>query len=1374
MCEKPATLVAENVTGNSATLTWTGGSGVYNIELNGTIIEENYEGYTYDLTDLTATTAYTAKVQSVCDGSTPTSTWKSVTFTTPCSTYDIPYTYDFEAEAPFACWTPIAGVTRGSSTSNAHNGSYYLRFAGSTSNLVALPQFNEPTNNLRVEFWTRPEGYTYSSCGTFSVGYMTDITDASSFVEVANYAYNEWTSNTHVKKTVDFTEAPADANIAFRHNSGSNSYYWFADDVTVKEIPSCLAPTGLAANATTTSAELSWTANSGETAWTLYYKKTTDESYTEVANVTANPYTLSGLDASSNYEFYVVANCAADGASEASDVFAFATECDVIAALGYSESFDNYAAGNNVLPICWSYINTTTNSTYATYPRILSNGSYSTYANTAPNCLYFYSSGSSEPQPQYAILPEMTGLAGLQVTLMAKGYNASSTLKIGTMSDPTDASTFTMIAEQTLTTSYPTDPFEYLIPADCSDSYLAIMMDAAPSGYNSRGVYVDDMVIREAPTCLKPTELAVSGVSATTATLGWTNGADDQTAWQICLNGDETNLIMANSNPFTIEDLTAFTSYTAKVRAYCGEDSQSDWSNEVSFATLCEAISTFPWTENFNSLTAGIPDCWDNSEGTTTTGTYKWNYYATGHDGAGLCFNSYNNSNGLTNFLKTVSLSLPSDQLMQLSFWYKNPTGGDFSVYISTDGGATHETALATGLTGVSSWTELVISLADYAGQEVVIVFKGTSNYGNGDAYIYLDDVTVMEVPTCMKPTDLEVTATTTEATLSWTAGDSETAWQICLNGDETNLIMAESNPFTIEDLTASTAYTAKVRAYCNADDQSDWSNEVSFATKCEAIVVDAANPFTEGFEGDWTPLCWENIPYIDGTTTRQWTNNTSSSYIHTGAGAAYSGYYGPIYLVMPALQLGTDGDAVQLTFWSYNTFVDDYDKNSIVLLDGENEVELWSPESVINSWEEVTIDLTAYMGQTISLAFKYEGDNAHGWYVDDVRVGAPVSTYTLTINGYEDDTNEGGYYLIASPVTVDLTNHEMTTGDFDLYYFDQAQGKEWINYKGANGNFNLEPGKGYLYAKKATTEGEIFEFTLTGTPYDGDGTIELVYDDNAIDFKGWNLVGNPWSVKAYPNHAFYTMNEDGSGIDVTPNVAGTEVAPMTGIFVVAEAANETVTFDTENPNSKSANLTLNITRNNKLVDRAIVRFGEGRQLPKLQLNSNRTKVFIPQDNKDYAIVNAEAMGELPVNFKAENNGTYTLTISEPCTSHLSPLTFNYLHLIDNMTGNDVDLLVNPSYTFDARTTDYASRFKLVYSAGNLDENNDFAFVSDGNLIVNGKGTLQVIDVLGHQLFSRALSTANCQLPTANFSKGVYVIRLTNGNDVKVQKIVIE
>lgn len=158
-------------------------------------------------------------------------------------------------------------------------------------------------------------------------------------------------------------------------------------------------------------------------------------------------------------------------------------------------------------------------------------------------------------------------------------------------------------------------------------------------------------------------------------------------------------------------------------------------------------ITAFPWNENFNGLTAGIPAGWDNAEGTTTTDYYKWNYYDTGHNGACVRFDSFNNPEDKTNFLKTPIMNLPAGKVMQLGFWYKNPAGGDFSVYISKDGGETYETELATGLTGQTDWKEVLITLPEgFQEQEnVVIVFKGTSNYGSSGAYIDLDDVSVQE-----------------------------------------------------------------------------------------------------------------------------------------------------------------------------------------------------------------------------------------------------------------------------------------------------------------------------------------------------------------------------------------------------------------------------------------------------------------------------------------------------------------------------------------------------------------------------------------------------------------------------------------------------
>ena len=185
-------------------------------------------------------------------------------------------------------------------------------------------------------------------------------------------------------------------------------------------------------------------------------------------------------------------------------------------------------------------------------------------------------------------------------------------------------------------------------------------------------------------------------------------------------------------------------------------------------------------------------------------------------------------------------------------------------------------------------------------------------------------------------------------------------------------------------------------------------------------------------------------------------------------------------------------------------------------------------------------------------------------------------------------------------------------------------------------------------------------------------------------------------------------------------------------------------------------------------IDRAIVRFDRGHQLPKFQLNKHHTKVFIPQEGEDYAIVNATEMGEMPVSFKAEKNGNYTLSFSN------ENVEFGYLHLIDNMTGTDVDLLATPTYSFEANASDYASRFKLVFATGSSAGSDTFAFYSNGELIINNEGnaTLQVVDVMGRILKSESIN--GCSNVNVNAAPGVYMIRLFNGNNTKTQKIVVK
>ena len=419
--------------------------------------------------------------------------------------------------------------------------------------------------------------------------------------------------------------------------------------------------------------------------------------------------------------------------------------------------------------------------------------------------------------------------------------------------------------------------------------------------------------------------------------------------------------------------------------------------------------------------------------------------------------------------------------------------------------------------------------------------------------------------------------------------------------------------------------------------------------------------------------------------------------------------------------------------------------------------------------------------GNTLFSCYASDSQNPVYLYVKEEETPEP-EIYELTINGYTDAESKAGYYLIASPVTVNIADVDgLTEGDFDLYSYDESQELEWINYKQEDGSHpftTLEPGKGYLYAKKATAETPTYTFTLTGTPYDG--TPIVLSKQSTGTLAGWNLIGNPSATSNIaPGRAFYIMN---STIGELIASESSTVEPKQGFFVIATEDGEE--FEWTAPlDGNLGKVVMNLSRNRgTVVDRAIVRFGEGDQLPKFQLNPNNTKIYFAQADNDYAVVRSAAQGEMPVSFRASENGTYTLAVEA------ENVEMNYLHLIDNMTGMDVDLLPlckggrgdsnNPqtaSYTFEAKTSDYASRFRLVFSANGIDEQNaeTFAYFNGSEWMVSnlGEATLQVVDVMGRVLSTETIS-GNAEL-SLDQPAGVYMLRLINGNDVKVQKVVV-
>ena len=436
-------------------------------------------------------------------------------------------------------------------------------------------------------------------------------------------------------------------------------------------------------------------------------------------------------------------------------------------------------------------------------------------------------------------------------------------------------------------------------------------------------------------------------------------------------------------------------------------------------------------------------------------------------------------------------------------------------------------------------------------------------------------------------------------------------------------------------------------------------------------------------------------------------------------------------------------------------------------------------------------------------------GDATHFIIEDGAQVVQPnagaQATVEKNITAYTPNTKDG-YHLIGHSFADNGAVSEMDNllaNDYDLYYYDEPT-HYWMNHKQTANNFTeLEAAKGYLYANSVSQT-----IGLKGSLNAANAmvTIPLSYEADAL--KGFNLVGNPFAHNvttfAGTNVAteVYRMNGTKDNLMVSTISAADPLTPGEGFFVKATGENASITFNAQTRGEAKATelaevptITLNLTQDGLLVDRFILK-RDGEPLEKFTLNENATRIYATHGGKDYAVAtvgrdapwHVSTTDEIPINFKAAKNGTYTLTFD---TENLD---LDYLHLIDNLTGADIDLLTpagsspsergaggvnQPSYTFTAKTTDYASRFKLLFVCEDANHDNDapFAYISNGNIIINGgpstgsgTSTLQVVDMMGRVVVSTDVAR---NVSTSGMAPSLYVLRLIDGETVRTQKIVV-
>ena len=608
-------------------------------------------------------------------------------------------------------------------------------------------------------------------------------------------------------------------------------------------------------------------------------------------------------------------------------------------------------------------------------------------------------------------------------------------------------------------------------------------------------------------SCFTPTGITASSVTNTSASLSWTapssgtapSGYEYEVRTSGAAGSGSTGLVASGSpttNSASVSALTSNTSYSVYVRSFCGGSDYSAWTSAATFKTLCDAISTLPFTENFDTVTApALPSCWTkndvNADGDSWI-TYT-GYSNSGTTSAGLYTDGNSGSNNDYLILPTITLT-GNQRLVYYVRARSASEPNDYTVKLSTtDTAPASFTNTLLPLTSVSSvtYTKVQIDLSAYSGN-VNIAFHVPSG-GLDGWYLYIDDVTVENNPSCFETTGLAVSSVTNNsASLAWSGPTSGTTpigyeYEVRTSGaagsGATGLAFSgnpTTNSASLTGLSANTPYAVYVRTQCGASEFSVWTLATNFTTLCDPI---SALPWSEGFEGLTSvstttfPSCWK-----EGTGTNWASLQTStSSYNDPRSGTKYIGcnYSGTNDRIWtPGFQM-VSGKSYEFTTYfvgdGYASWVGDVVTNTTTSASGE---------TVLGS-SFITSATTSLSGTNYTKVTRVFIPSVSGVYYFGVRVSSSFAPYSYL--GFDDfsvaempdctGAPSNGVAVIPSTsgcngAALTLSATGLTTGSGISYQWQSSpDDTNWTDISGANAaTYNLTTGTGLTYYRVNTT----------------------------------------------------------------------------------------------------------------------------------------------------------------------------------------------------------------------------------------------------------------------------------------------------------------
>ncbi len=803
------------------------------------------------------------------------------------------------------------GVSEWSSTTDGYLGTNGASINPSADNIgdqntaeyfLVTPQLAVPENG-EIQFYTK-QANEADNGAQYEIRLSTAAQPDINGFNVVLQSYTETNLNTgnqtsYEKKIIELpTSIPAGLNIyiAFitvntQNGPNPTGDEWFVDEISV--LQGCIEVENddvSISDITVDGAEITWS-HPTATNFEIQVLPTGGIPAESGIPVIGTSYTLMNLDADTEFDIYISALCDNDTQSAFSGPYTFET-------LRYGLSCDQ--------PITVPDISTTPfvftdNLANWVNPDV-------SYTTQGSNCVpssdtMNYLSGD---KIFFAYTPTQDGLLSLTQTTFDGGdetnncYNAISSLFV--YEGCTDVGVSCLGGTTTNQGFQPEYINNLLVQA--GQTYIIVVS----SPYNSSGVGICFELEISNPVCAPPGNFTYNNLTEDSVSFSWDNVGGFSDSWEYIVvptgTGEPTGSGIAtatNTDNIINTGLSPATTYDLYVRSVCN-GTPGIWSEPSTFTTQCATLN-LPYFTDYSGTSNDNPEpCWTiidaNGDGNTWGYLGEWGTIQT-------------SASQFENYDIFASPRLNFDGTpKRIRYKHRSTLGSStYSVRLSTTGvGLDNFTTVVLPTTTINNndFQEIIVDLPENLTGEINIAWIVEPNTTEDAIRISIDDVYIEDKPSCPDPlSPFVIQITTNSAWLFWTAGDTETQWEVAIQDEgtgvptEDGLLVTDNFPYIATNLEPGNRYEFYVRAYCDTDDKSEWIGPVEFITLCESYDT----PFFESFNDDddnTQKFCWEiTDANNDGST---WATNETTAFMQTAPFTPPSSFND--YLISPAINI--------------------------------------------------------------------------------------------------------------------------------------------------------------------------------------------------------------------------------------------------------------------------------------------------------------------------------------------------------------------------------------------------------------------------------------------------------------------------------------